>query len=98
MEASSPEWPELAHLPMSQETVTIHETQETIEVWSRAGGCLRYRKMMVQLLVVLISNLKELYLMFMGPKMNDYWYLAMDVVVNTISETCIADITAKGPI
>ncbi len=39
-----PEWPELSHLPMSQETVTLHETDTTIEVWSRAGGCLRLSK------------------------------------------------------
>lgn len=42
--ASPPEWPELAHLPMSQETVSLHETATTIEVWSRAGGCLRLAK------------------------------------------------------
>ena len=39
-----PEWPELSHLPMSQETVSLHETATTIEVWSRAGGCLRLSK------------------------------------------------------
>jgi len=39
-----PEWPELSHLPMSQETVALHETETTIEVWSRAGGCLRLSK------------------------------------------------------
>ena len=39
-----PEWPDLAHLPMSQETVSVHETATTIEVWSRAGGCLRLSK------------------------------------------------------
>ena len=39
-----PEWPKLSHLPMSQETVTLHETHSTIEVWSRAGGCLRLSK------------------------------------------------------
>ena len=39
-----PEWPELSHLPMSQETVALHETGTTIEVWSRAGGCLRLSK------------------------------------------------------
>lgn len=42
--ASPPQWPELAHLPMSQETVSLHETATTIEVWSRAGGCLRLAK------------------------------------------------------
>ena len=42
--ASPPEWPELSHLPMSQETVALHETKTTIEVWSRAGGCLRLSK------------------------------------------------------
>ncbi len=42
--APPPEWPELAHLPMSQETVSLHETETTIEVWSRAGGCLRLSK------------------------------------------------------
>jgi len=42
--AAPPEWPELAHLPMSQETVSLHETATTIEIWSRAGGCLRLSK------------------------------------------------------
>ncbi|MEC7180413.1 MAG: hypothetical protein VXW36_03400, partial [Candidatus Thermoplasmatota archaeon] len=42
--APPPEWPDLAHLPMSQETVSLHETATTIEVWSRAGGCLRLSK------------------------------------------------------
>ena len=42
--APPPEWPELAHLPMSQETVSLYETSTTIEVWSRAGGCLRLSK------------------------------------------------------
>lgn len=42
--APPPEWPDLAHLPMSQETVSVHETATTIEVWSRAGGCLRLSK------------------------------------------------------
>ena len=42
--ASPPEWPELSHLPMSQETVALLETKTTIEVWSRAGGCLRLSK------------------------------------------------------
>lgn len=42
--APPPEWPESSHLPMSQETVTLHQTETTIEVWSRAGGCLRLSK------------------------------------------------------
>jgi len=42
--APPPEWPELSHLPMSQETVALYETNSTIEVWSRAGGCLRLSK------------------------------------------------------
>ena len=42
--APPPEWPELSNLPMSQETVELFETETTIEVWSRAGGCLRLSK------------------------------------------------------
>ena len=42
--APPPEWPELSHLPMSQETVALYETNSTMEVWSRAGGCLRLSK------------------------------------------------------
>jgi len=42
--APPPKWPELANLPMSQETVELFQTDTTIEVWSRAGGCLRLSK------------------------------------------------------
>ena len=42
--APPPAWPELSKLPMSQETVDLFETDTTIEVWSRAGGCLRLSK------------------------------------------------------
>ena len=42
--APPPAWPELSKLPMSQETVDLFETETTIEVWSRAGGCLRLSK------------------------------------------------------
>lgn len=42
--APPPEWPELRKLPMSQESVEICVTDSSIEIWSRAGGCLRLAK------------------------------------------------------
>ena len=42
--APPPEWPELKKLPMSQESVDICVTDSSIEIWSKAGGCLRLAK------------------------------------------------------
>ena len=96
--ASSPEWPELAHLPMSQETVTLHETQKTIEVWSRAGGCLRLSKddgsIIGRAHFELEGALSDVY----GTEDERLLVLSNGRCYQYNIGTCIADITAKGPI
>ena len=96
--APPPEWPELAQLPMSQETVTLHETQTSVEVWSRAGGCLRLSKENGSVIgrghFELDGGLSDVF----GTKDERLLLLSNGRCYQYKSGQCVADIATKGPI
>ncbi len=96
--APPPEWPELSHLPMSQETVALHETKTTIEVWSRAGGCLRLSKSDGSRIGNAHFELEGALSSVFGTENQRILLLNDGRCYQYKSGTLVADIATKGPI
>ncbi len=96
--APPPEWPNLSHLPMSQETVQLLETRNTIEVWSRAGGCLRLSKadgsQIGKAHFELEGALSDVY----GTELQRMLVLSDGRFYQYKSGSRVMDVTTKGPI
>lgn len=96
--APPPEWPDLSHLPMSQETVTLHETDTTIEVWSRAGGCLRLSKSDGSKIGNSHFELEGALMSVYGTENQRILLLSDGRCYQYKKSTRVADIATKGPI
>ena len=96
--APTPTWPELSHLPMSQETVSLHETDSTIEVWSKAGGCLRLSKSSGEHIGTVHFELEGALSDVYGFKSDRLLLLANGRCYLYREGTKVADLETKGPV